>query len=156
MPLAIIDRGTKIRGMVSGRTGIAASSRAAGSSHHATRRAVRTAAMKTAATVFAASAGRPLTAMRFATTMEATATTAVTTTAVLSECWNWHESKTDESSKCKEGPKKIKFAHIRTSLRTRECSFERGAYAKGGPLLLIQILVPMQKVAPKSRAETAR
>jgi hypothetical protein len=142
MPLAIVDGGTKIRRMILVRTEIAASFRAATSADHAARRsepAVGTAATKTAAMVFTASARRPRAAMRSAATMEATAATttmgttaaAVTAAAVLSECWNGRESKTGESGKYKEGSKKTKSAHNPYLPSRRECSFERGAYVQG-------------------------
>jgi hypothetical protein len=45
-----------------------------------------------------------------ASTVEASATAAVTPT-VLSQCYTWHESNTDESSDCDERSKKNKSAH---------------------------------------------
>ena len=115
MPLAIGDCGANIRRTISFRTETAASFRLAASPGHTARwaePAARTAATKTAAMVSTASAGRPRAAIRSATAMGTSATpTTVTAATVLSECWIWRDRKTDESSQCEEGSKKIKAAH---------------------------------------------
>ena len=43
--------------------------------------------------------------------MGTTTTAAVAATTVLSGCWNWRESKTDENGKCNQGFEKTESAH---------------------------------------------
>jgi hypothetical protein len=40
-----------------------------------------------------------------------TTAAASTAAAVLSECWNWRESKKDESGKCEKGPENTESDH---------------------------------------------
>lgn len=84
------------------------------------------------ATVVRASAATVIAAASAPAAMgTAAATTAVASpTTMLSECRNWHESKTGESSKCDQGSEKSKSAH-NPYLRSKRRTFEREPMPKG-------------------------